>query len=59
MPLPQLRNLAKKFGVSMAMAERAWASCKEGIQPEKKGNPGYGMVFVCTRRKLAKMKRKK
>lgn len=57
MPVPQLRNLAKKYGVSVQTAERAWNACKAGVDPDSPGHAGYGVVFVCTRRKLAKMKK--
>lgn len=58
MPVPMLKALAKRYGVSEATAEAAWNSCKSAIHPTEEGGkgPGYGVVVDCVKDKLRKMK---
>jgi len=58
MPVPLLRNIAKRFGVSYKTAEAAWNECKRGINPGR-GGKGWGLVVKCVRQKLSSRKKKK
>lgn len=53
MPVPMLKGLAKRYGVSSERAEAAWTACSNAIKPKEKPG-GYGLVVKCVKAKLRK-----
>ena len=58
MPVPMLKDLAKRYGLDLGTVEGYWNECKSAIKPDAKGSKaGYGVVVGCVKAKCRKAKK--